>query len=851
MSNLPVHGPPPAGGLTPFDAHGPEAELQLRQVFAGLRRRKWLILGAAFLASGVGGLYSWKAERVYQASVSLRIEEKQPNFPDVSRTLSQGNDVGTDIEILGSRTLLEEATKLLSLQVRLVSPRAIARDDLITDIHVLPGAKQTEYELSGQSDGSFQVADGKGKQFPGVRPGARVQLDGITLRLTPAASQFSRLQLSVLPFSEAVAGLGRLSAKRAGKEADVIVLEYKDTDPGLVWKVPNVIAERFMQRRQETQTAETRSQVKFLREQIDTLSVQLASAEDDLKEFRERARVISPSVESSSQINRLVNLESERTTLEAERSALANLLVQVERRRKQQKNGTPSAYRQLMAFPSLLRSQAASELLGSLAQVEDQRATLLTRRTEADRDVQLMTRRVVELENQLGAVALAYLEGLSNQVASLDSAITQYGSELRTLPRKELQFARLERKPLVLKEMYTLLQTRLKEAEIAEAAQNLNVSIVDPAIPPRRPSWPKKGPIILTGLLAGGLLGLGLALLRERADSSIKTRFEVTEMSGLPVVGIVPRIRRRRGRLPAIIARRSALPRASAASARHNGEPSSELPTYFMLGSASSARSEPNGSAVTPAKVIEVQMTLAGGSAAIAEAYAILQTNIAFSRPDQTIKVLVFTSPMPGDGKTTTVVNLALTLCLRGLSICLIDADLRRPQLHHVFGLPREPGLSEVLRGLQPFEGAVRPVQMSEGKQFAVLTAGGQVSNPPSMVGSARMRTLLDELREQYDLVILDSPPVNILTDAALLGVSAEGVIIVVRAGATDAAALGYAMEQLNHVRAPAIGVVLNDIDLKLYGAYDGAYKYCSYEAYASPNSVAPGQAETVDPVRR
>jgi Mrp family chromosome partitioning ATPase len=95
------------------------------------------------------------------------------------------------------------------------------------------------------------------------------------------------------------------------------------------------------------------------------------------------------------------------------------------------------------------------------------------------------------------------------------------------------------------------------------------------------------------------------------------------------------------------------------------------------------------------------------------------------------------------------------------------------------------------------------------------------------------MQTLLTELRDRFDLVILDTPPVNILTDAALLGVNADGVIVVVRGGSTDAAALQYAMEQLNHVRAPALGVVLNDIDLKTYGAYDGAYKYYSYAAYA------------------
>jgi len=111
------------------------------------------------------------------------------------------------------------------------------------------------------------------------------------------------------------------------------------------------------------------------------------------------------------------------------------------------------------------------------------------------------------------------------------------------------------------------------------------------------------------------------------------------------------------------------------------------------------------------------------------------------------------------------------------------------------------------------------------------------VESPPGLVGSARMRALLEQLREHYDLIVIDTPPVNILTDAALIGVHADGVLLVVRAGATDIAALSYAMEQLRHVRAPALGVVLNDVDIKRYSAYDGAYKYASYETYLTADA--------------
>ena len=144
---------------------------------------------------------------------------------------------------------------------------------------------------------------------------------------------------------------------------------------------------------------------------------------------------MSPNTEATSQIERLVRLQAERSSVEAERSALANLVKEVEQRHKQQSAGQPSVYRELLAFPSLLRNQAASQLLKSLSDVEDQRATLLTRRTEVDPDVQLLSKRIAELETQLSTMAGAYLNGLNNQVSSLDAAITGFSSELNGCPK--------------------------------------------------------------------------------------------------------------------------------------------------------------------------------------------------------------------------------------------------------------------------------------------------------------------------------------------------------------------------------------------------------------------------------
>ncbi|HEX5574382.1 MAG TPA: Wzz/FepE/Etk N-terminal domain-containing protein, partial [Gemmatimonadales bacterium] len=234
--------------------------LRVGELIAVLTRSKWLILGCVIVCFGAAVLYARKATRVYQATVSLRIQEKQPNLPDVFRTFSQSNDVATDIEVLVSRSLAEEATRILGLQVRLVSPVGVARDAVIEDIQAAPDAARMDYRLTRQSDGSFDVQNADGLRLSNIRPGDQLALPGVTLRLKTAATRYAELRFGVRPLSQAVVRSSQLSAGRASKDADIIKLRYEDTDRGLVWKVPNVIAERFIEGRQETQKAETRNQ---------------------------------------------------------------------------------------------------------------------------------------------------------------------------------------------------------------------------------------------------------------------------------------------------------------------------------------------------------------------------------------------------------------------------------------------------------------------------------------------------------------------------------------------------------------------------------------------------------------
>jgi capsular exopolysaccharide synthesis family protein len=168
--------------------------------------------------------------------------------------------------------------------------------------------------------------------------------------------------------------------------------------------------------------------------------------------------------------------------------------------------------------------------------------------------------------------------------------------------------------------------------------------------------------------------------------------------------------------------------------------------------------------------------------------------------------------------------------------VVLVDGDLRRGEVHTAFDAPRGPGLTEILRGTVSFAQACRSVEI-EGTELHYVTTGAAVPSPTSLLDSEALRDLLAKLRQRYDIIVIDSPPTNIVTDAAVLGALADGVILVARVGVTEAGALGTAIHQLHHVRATMLGVVLNDINFKRDASYDASYRYYNYGQYLSSTS--------------
>jgi tyrosine-protein kinase Etk/Wzc len=824
----------PYGLSLPLATGLPQDDLKLGEIWAGLVRNRWVILGCVVLALAAAVMYTRRIIPVYESFATLRIQERQLNLSEIYQTMSTGiagSDLGTEMEILGSRALREDAAGSLGLQVQLLAPQRVSRQALIHDIVVAPSATPAVYRLLRKPDGRFGITVGDSTHELGTtdRLGS-VQLPGVSFHLTPKASEYSELLIGVQSLTSAVDGLsGGLSVDQPRRDAYIVTLGYSTSDSLLARDVPNAIVTSYEARRQSNRTAEASATVKFLKEQLGLVTGELAAAEDSFRSFQERRQVLDPQMETSSEVSRLVQKESERSSVESERDALAQSVAEIEASAGHEP-GAPSPYRRLIGLPFLLRNQAASALLSALISAENDRAALV-RRTAEDPDVEVLNARIGDLEKQLHSITTTYLAGLNNQVASMNTALGQFQRELDALPGKQLQYARLDRRVKALEDVHTMLQGRLKDAEIAEAAQDQSVQVVDTAAAPLGPSSPDPMLNALVALALGLLAGILVAIVREFRDKSVHTRKDILIATGVPVLGLIPRIARSRGRI-ALITEKLRLSPGTPLQGKNGPRPAK----YAFLANPPSGeelRSPGASTARAGQGAGPVQLAVSNRGRGVAEAYGLLQTNLAFARSEP-VKVVMVTSPLAEDGKTTCATNLAITLVLRGSKTLLIDADLRRGVVHAAFDVSRAPGLSEVLAGSVPPHEAIRSVNVGpENGELHFLTSGALPANPSGLLETG-FPALLAAIRERYDCVVIDSPPVNIISDASVLGLQADGVLLVARSGVTQSGALAYAAEQLTRVKVPVLGVVLNDIDFKRESAYDSSYRYYTENQYLS-----------------
>ena len=781
----------------------------LRGVVDAVLRHRLLLASCLLLCVGLGVAYTMHAIPVFEASALVRFEAERLDLPELVQLPYTDNLINTEMEVLRGRSAAAATVDSLGLRARLVSPRRGQISQLFSTLRVSTAADSQTLVFRSKGNGSFTVSRPDSARALGIaHVGDTTRFAGVLVALTTAAKDVPEFQLHIDPLDAAVGNFeSSLSLSRPSREADLIEILVRDSDPVRAAAAANFMASNLIEERSRARRGRTSAAVTFLKQQDDSLGHQLRTAEESLRSYQQREHVIDVPQQANAEVTRLANLQANLAGVRAERDAFTALVSQLKSDTIGGSLGGQSVSRRLMAFPTLLANQSASVLLGSLAQVETERSQLLIHRTRDDSDVQVLTARIHEMEGQLEGISESYLQSLTDQVASLDGEAHRFSTQLDALPEKQLQTARRERDTKVLNDLWVLVQTRLKEAQMTGAGGDPTVHIADLATPPTAPIRPRPMINFALSLILGSLLGISAVLVRDHGDRSVRSRADAQSAVGVPVLGAFPKLRVRRIQRPVL---RPIVGNIDMVTPRQVVDPERTR---------------------TAEAIASLLVTQPDASPAYVESFNQLFVNLTLAHYEKPLKTVVFTSALPGEGKSLSAINYALVGASRGLRVLLIDADLRCGVVSSVLGIRQTPGFAEVLAGNATFLEAAHQFSPKQNRSLVVLPSGALPRVPGRILTVERVRDVLAALEPDFDLVVIDTPPINLLADAALLGSAADAVMLVVRVGHTQIEDLRYAMDQLESTGAPVIGTLLNDIDLRKNGRDDGSYRYLAEAA--------------------
>jgi len=610
------------------------------------------------------------------------------------------------------------------------------------------------------------------------------------------------------------------------KDTDLIDIIFSAGSSFECYTIANAAAEQFQIMNSDKNKSEITDLRIFLEEQIRKKGEELKRAEDDLKDYSEREKVASLDDETAQLVERFAHAESmlqeAQIKLDAEQERKQSLVGQIEERKISLQDdlseiSTPflislqnqlaEAVAEKSKYVIALKSEIANpNRLSFESQVKgyDEKINALREKLkEESNKIQSssMVKDVFQLSQGLITSLLeteTTIKSLTAEIGTLQGVVKDYDNRLESLPDKTLQLARLERKRKVQEETYMLMKGKLEETKIQEAGQSKDVSILDKAIEPLFPVKPNKKLNLLLGALIGLGLGVAITFLKEYFDDSLKTPDEIENM-GFNLLAAIPKIE------------------------LEDVEKRAQKKWELTDGG--------------DAKQIESRLiTHFDPRSPVSEAYRTLRTNLQFSKIEGSIKAILVTSSGPKEGKSTSIANLAITLAQMGSKVVLIDTDLRRPVIHSIFGHKKEEGLTNYIMDQIPLDDTIKDTMVDNLK---IITSGILPPNPSELLGSTKMEDLISKLKEKFDLILFDSPPVIAVTDAAVLSTKVDCVFLVVSAGHTNKDAIVRATTLLENVKARVLGAVLNNVD---YDKNYGSTYYQYYHYYYGTQSKKKGR---------
>jgi capsular exopolysaccharide synthesis family protein len=785
----PIDSPPLSYnyGVDPNAQH----EVHLIDYWRAVRKRLWLVLGLVALITMMAIIYVARKPDYFeaQARVQVQNEDNSTLTGKTSYFYSASEDsiyFNTQLQILTSQGLMRRVVRTLDLEHN--------PDFFKSSSSTKQSTWRRITEMAGLSSKET------------IAPPENAHLPLTASSVAPASSREDLTEAKRLaPYVGAIlSGLKVDPVKEARgyyKETSLIDIRYSHTDPRVAAKVVNAIADTYVYANLEKKIETNSSTGTFLQKRIAELQQQIRTDEERLVNYARNNQIISLDPNQNTVVERLAGLN--RQLLEAEN----------DRKTAQAAFTAASAPG---AAEALTESDAkpVSELENKLNDLQQKRALLLVEATEEAPEVKEVNEQIAELNKQLRdtrgrkqSTLLTTLETRYNQALGREQALRKSFDQQRaeTLTQNEaaINYRIIQQEIETNKTLLNSLLQGAKENDVVIAGKPNNISVVDYGLAPDAPVGPNRTRTIFMAFFLSIGLGIGLALFLEYLDDSVHTTEEVERDLHLPALAVIPSV-------------------GGASGGR------------FGLIGTSKALLKRNGNGHVDRNE-ELLINLDSRSP-LAEAYRHLRTSVLLSSAGRAPKSLLVTSSLPGEGKTTTAVNTASSLAQTGASVVIIDADMRRPRLHSIFGIPDQLGLSSILSSSVTEKEILGMVARDETTGLGILTSGPIPPNPAELIGSDQMRHLMSVLQQHFDHVVVDSPPVSSFTDGVLISTMVDGVLLVVHGGKSSRHIVRRSKQLLQDVGAKIFGVVLNNIEIQSHDYY--YYQRYSDKYYSAQTSA-------------
>lgn len=548
----------------------------------------------------------------------------------------------------------------------------------------------------------------------------------------------------------------------------ILQIGYTSDNPALAMKLANSIAQAYIDELVDMQMEVSGYSIGWMKKKSDIQRIKLEESEKELHAYKKKYDIVTIENRVTVLPERLSELSSNLTAAETKRKELFAIYNQVKHLKKEQ-----------LEAVQIIAENVSIDSINQKILIADQKVSELSKKyghkhprmITAKNDLyRLKSKKYKALEKAVITIKNDYLLAKSNE-RDLRGALDQTKFDAARFGERSIQLGIIQRKVDTNRYLYDALIKKMKERGITERNQAVNVWIIEKAQIPKIPSSPNKKRNILLGIILGLFGGIGLAFFFEYLDNTVKTPEDVEEKFDISVISTIDLLKDKKQTL--------------------------------------------------------IQNVLTDSSSIIAESFKGLRTSVFLSSADNPPKILLVSSITPGEGKSSISGCLAATIAQTGKKVLLIDSDMRRPVQHKNFSLENTSGLSSFLAGVSDKNDCIN---CDTVENLDIITAGPIPPNPSELLSSIRLKDMLNELKDKYDIIIVDTPPMASVTDPVILSKHVDGIIIVTWAGKTTYEMVGKGLKQLKEVDAPITGMVLNRFNAKKSGYY---YNYGDYY-YAS-----------------